>query len=108
MNSCGNILNQVELPSGKHAVHFDVFNNILVLIDNSAEIMMYDLSKMAKVKNNCSTVGVNASILVKENYPDTINFNNSTNIEIKKVGESCANMFATSQSTVKNNSKSMS
>ena len=59
---------------GKTATHFDTYNNKIAIILNTGEIAIYDLTKLSKQAIN-STLGINASMAIKENYPDTLNFN---------------------------------
>lgn len=68
-------------------------NDKIAIVLNTGEIAIYDLKKLAKT-NLDSTIGVNMSCTVKENYPDTLNFNNSTNIEVKKVGSSNSSVIS--------------
>ncbi|TNV75044.1 hypothetical protein FGO68_gene1696 [Halteria grandinella] len=108
VDSAGSVVKCLEILQGKTATHFDTYNNKIAIILNTGEIAIYDLNKLNKQCLN-STLGINASMAIKENYPDTLNFNQSTNIDIKKVGNNntMQGTFQASQSTViKKNSMS--
>ncbi|CAD8143995.1 unnamed protein product [Paramecium octaurelia] len=112
IDSSGNLIKCIEILQGKTPTHFDVYQNKIAIILNTGEIALYDLNKLAKQNQNLnSTIGVNVSTMIKENYADTLNFNNTTtNIDIKKVGNNTNTMQGSfSQSVVsKKNSKSNS
>lgn len=85
IDSSGRVLTNIQIMQGKQPTYFDVFQDRLAVVNDAGEILIYDTNKIKRL-NHDSQLGDTQNMTIKENYPDTLNLNNSTNVDIKKVG----------------------